>query len=314
MPIQRLETQIRDRINGRRKQHQLLGRGADWNKLCSALDVIGDTELGLDAYLNHPGVEDHGLCYLHVYGALQLLQTQQDATAQICSALGIRPQASPKLPEVREVRSSAVAHATAQQEDKTTKSNFIVRSSLSQHGFVLMTVFSDERQFVQRDVSIPKLVEQQRTALSRTLEEVLCVLDEEEMKHREQFRDEKLTGCFPPTLSYHFSKIYEAVHRADYYPLGGINVDVVAECLTKMKALLERRGEWGIYDSVNYEYELLEYPLAELKLFFSGQGTSKLNARDAHIFCAFVREQFKSLEKIAREFDEQYGSSPSEGG
>lgn len=314
MPIQRLESQIRDRINARRKQHELLNRAADWNKLCSALDIIGDTELGIDAYMNHPRVEDHGLCYLHVYGALQLLQTQQDATAQICSALGIRPQASPKIPEVREVRSSAVAHPTAQKEDKTTKSNFIVRSSLSQHGFVLMTVFSDDRQFVQRGVSVPKLIEQQKVALTRTLEEVLSILDKEEVMHREQFRDEKLADCFPPTLGYYFSKIYEAIHRADYYALGSMHVDLVAECLAKMKALLEKRGEWGIYDSVNYEYELLEYPLAELKLYFTGQSASKFNARDAYIFCAFVREQLKSLEKIAGEFDEQYASTPSDGG
>lgn len=134
MTIVALEDQIRDRINARRKQNELISRGADWNKLCSALDVIGDTELGLTAYLEHPAIEEPGLCYLHVYGALQLLQTQQDAVEQVCRTLGLRPKASPKIPEVREVRSSAVAHPTAQQEDNATKSNFIVRSSLSQYG------------------------------------------------------------------------------------------------------------------------------------------------------------------------------------
>jgi hypothetical protein len=275
--------------------------------------VVGDTELGLRAYLDHPHIEDSGLCYLHVYGALQLLQTQQDATAQICNALEIKPRASPKIPEVREVRSSAVAHPMAQQEDKATKSNFIVRSSLSQYGFVLMTVFSDDRQFVQRSVTVSKLIEQQRSSLLRTLEEVVSVLDEAEMKHREQFRDERLSACFPPTLSYYFSKIFEAIHSPTYYPLGSMHVDLVSECLSKMRALLEKRGEWGIYDSVNYEYELLEYPLAELKRFFLDRGTSKLNDQDAYIFCSFVREQFKSLQQIAVEFDEQYSTNPAKG-
>jgi hypothetical protein len=311
MNIAALEDQIRDRINSRRKQHELISRVADWNKLCSALDVIGDTEFGLTAYLEHPAIEDTGLCYLHVYGALQLLQTQQDAVEQVCRALGVRPKASPKIPAIREVRSSAVGHPTAQQEDNVTKSNFIVRASLSQHGFSLMTVFSDDRQFIERQVSVPELVNQQREALAATLEEVIQTLDAAEMKHRETFRDERLTDCFPPTLGYFFSKVFEAIHSPRYFPLGKMHVDLVAECLAKMKALLEKRGEWGIYDSINYEYELLEYPLFQLRTFFEDPAASKLSAKDAFIFASFVRTQFSSLQSIAEEIDEKYASSPA---
>lgn len=311
MKIVALEDQIRDRINARRKQHELISRGADWNKLCSALDVVGDTELGLTAYLAHPATEDPGLCYLHVYGALQLLQTQQDAVEQVCRALGIRPKASPKIPEVREVRSSAVAHPTAQQEENVTKSNFIVRASLSQRAFSLMTVFSDDRQFIERSVSVPKLTRQQRQALAETLEEIIKTLDEAEMKHREQFRDNKLADCFPQTLGYFFSKIFEAIHSPRYFPLGKMHVDLISECLAKLRTMLEKRGEWGIYDSVNYKYKLLEYPIAQLLSFFSDPESLKLNDQDAYIFTSFVQNQFKSLRKIADEFDEQYASSPA---
>ena len=202
MPIADLEEKIRDRIHARRLQNSLIKRGADWNKLCSSLDVIGDTELGLTAYLTHPPIDDAGLCYLHVYGALQILQTQQDAVEQVCRALSIKPKASPKIPDIREVRSSAVGHAPFQQEDRVVKSNFIVRASLSQRAFTLMTVYSDDRQFVQRNISVPALIAQQRTALANTLMEIIRTLDEAEMKHREQFKDEKLADCFPPTLGY----------------------------------------------------------------------------------------------------------------
>ncbi|NKC12655.1 MAG: hypothetical protein GKR94_10770 [Gammaproteobacteria bacterium] len=71
--IAQLEGAIRDRINKRRLQSLLLEHTEDWNVLCSALDVIGDTELALDAYLGHSPIQDIGLQYLHVYGALQLL-------------------------------------------------------------------------------------------------------------------------------------------------------------------------------------------------------------------------------------------------
>ena len=314
MSIAELESKIRDRINRGRKQHELLGRSADWNKLCSALDIVGDTELAFDSYLKQSHIEDAGLCYLQVYGALQLLQTQQDAVAHICSALGIKARNSPKLPHIREIRSNSVAHPAAQKEDKTTKSNFIVRTSLTQHGFTLMTVYSDETPYSQSHVSIPSLVAEQREALRGVLEEVLAKMDEAEMKHRSEHRDEKLQGVFPDVLPYYFSKIFEAIHSSTYFPIGGMHVDLVAECLTRLKQLLEKRGEWGIYDSVNYEYELLEYPLVELKSFFADRVTSKLNAKDAYIFCAFVCEQLKTLQQIARELDDEYAKSPANEG
>jgi hypothetical protein len=314
MSIAELESKVRDRINRGRKQHGLLGRSADWNKLCSALDIVGDTELAFDSYLKQPHVEDTGLCYLHVYGALQLLQTQQDAVAHICNALGIKAQSSPKLPHIREIRSSSVAHPAAQKEDKTTKSNFIVRSSVSQHGFTLMTVYSDETPYSQSHISIPSLVAEQRNALRGVLEEVLARMDEAEMKHRSEHRDEKLQRVFPDMLPYYFSKIFEAIHSSTYFPMGGMHVDLVAECLTRLKQLLEKRGEWRIYDSVNYEYELLEYPLAKLKSFFTNRAASKLNAKDAYIFCAFIREQLKTLQQIAREIDDEYAKNPAEEG
>ena len=142
--VRDLESKIRDRINSRRRQHQLLSRSADWNRLCSALDVVGDTEMGLDSYLAHEPVSDIGVRYLHVYGALQLLQTQQAAAAEICAALQLKPVASPKVPLVRELRSSSIGHPTRQKEDNRSKSNFIVRATLSQFGFTLFTVTAGE--------------------------------------------------------------------------------------------------------------------------------------------------------------------------
>jgi len=314
MSIEELNRKIRDRINRGRKQNELLGCSADWNKLCSALDIVGDTELAFDSYLNQSHIEDTGLCYLQVYGALQLLQTQQGAVAHICNALGIKAQNSPKIPHIREIRSSSVAHPAAQKENKITRSSFIVRSSLSQQSFTLMTVYSDETPHSQRHISLPNLVAEQRKTLCGVLEEVVEKMDEAETKHRSEHRDEKLQEVFPDVLPYYFSKIFEAIHSATYFPMGEMHVDLVTECLSRLKCLLEKRGEWGIYDSVNYEYELLEYPLAELKSFFAGRAASRLNAKDAYIFCAFVREQLKSLQQIAREIDDEYAKNPAEDG
>lgn len=308
--ISALEELIRERINARRKQHELLARSADWNSLCSALDVVGDTEIALDSYLQHPPVEDVGTKYLHVYGALQLLQTQQDAASAVCVALRITPTASPKIPLIRDLRSSSVGHPTRQHEDKQAKSSFIVRVSLSQFGFTLFTVTADDRPHTERTVNIPELVELQRKSLAATLTEVVDVLDEAEMKHRQQHKDKKLASCFPATLGYYFSKIFEGIHSYGKYPLGKMHVELVAECLTCIRAMLEERGDWGIHDSVNYEFELLEYPIQRLLEYFTDKQTSGLNDKDAFVFCSFLQHRLGTLQQIAGEIDETYESSP----
>jgi hypothetical protein len=177
-----------------------------------------------------------------------------------------------------------------------------------------MTVYSNETPYSQRHISIPSLVAEQRSALRGVLEEVLAKMDEAEMKHRSEHRDEKLRDVFPDTLTYYFSKIFEAIHSSTYFPLGEMQVDLVWKCLISLKELLEKRGEWGIYDSVNYEYELLEYPLGELKSFFTNRAASKLNEKDAYIFCAFIRERLKTLQQIASEIDDEYLKHPAEEG
>lgn len=295
MSISDLESKIRDRINSSRKQSELLDRSADWNRLCSSLDIVGDTELALESYLNLSEVEDIGLCYLHVYGALQLLQSQQDAVSHICHALKIKAINSPKIPHIREIRSSSVAHPAAEKVNKTTKSSFLVRSSLNHFGFNLMTVYSDETPYSQRTINIPNLVKEQREYLYKVLSEVIKMMDEAEMRHRKKHREEKLQDAFPPTLSYYFSKVFEAIHNARYSPLGEMHVKLISECLDKLKNMLVSRDEWGIYDSVEYQYELLEYPLNELKSFFSNSERTKLNQKDAYMFCSFVNEQIKNL-------------------
>lgn len=306
MSISDLETKIRDRINSARKQNELLDRTADWNRLCSSLDIVGDTELALDSYLNLSAVDDIGLCYLHVYGALQLLQSQQDAVSHICQSLKIKVENSPKIPHIREIRSSAVAHQAAEKSNKITKSSFLVRSSLNHFGFNLMTVYSDDTPYSQKTIKIPTLVKEQREYLYKVLEEVIKTMDEAEMKHRKKHREEKLQDAFPPTLSYYFSKVFEAIHSSTYFPLGEMHVDLISECLTKLENLLRTRNEWGIFNSVDYQYELLKYPLLELKSFFSSENESKLNSKDAYIFCSFVHEQIKNLQQIAVEIDEKY--------
>lgn len=160
--ISDLETAIRDSITRPRMHDTLLANRKSWNVLHSALDVIGDTELALSSYLNWEYQADVGKKYLLVYGALQVMEVQQDAVRYLCESLAVRYSRPKELAQIRGIRSSAIGHPMHEKEERTIKSSFIRRSDLTQNRFTLRTMFSDQRNDLLRQVNIVELMDVQR--------------------------------------------------------------------------------------------------------------------------------------------------------
>jgi hypothetical protein len=285
----------------------LLKNSGAWFKLCSSLDTIGDTEVALDAYESIEEPQSDGEKYLLLYGVLQVLFVQQDAVAHLSEALDIPYSADPLITEIREVRNDSIGHPTKRGGGKGRAFNFISRISIGKGGFTLMTSFADGDTKFQH-VGVPQLVESQRGILRAALSAVAEKLKEEEMKHRQEFAGKKLGDVFPQTLTYNFEKIAESVHGNKPPEFGTIHVRSVAEVVERYKAALGERGLLGAYDSITYDLELIEYPLAELGKYFANPQESKLNAQDANIFLYFVRKHFDSLIKTAGDIDGDYAA------
>ena len=308
MSIQNLEDRIREFINSGRRQSVLLKNPATWNKLCSSLDLIGDTQLAIDSHPQFHDVQDDGAIYLIVYGILQTLLLQQNAAKHIGDSLDIKVKLPKDLEDIRVIRNSAAGHPTHQKEKGLSKSCFITRVSISPTDFQLMTAYSGDKEYEFHNVSIPALIETQKQYLSEILAKVVAELERQEMEHRQKHKANKIADIFPPTISYHFSKIFEATYREDLFPLGIANIKIISACIERFKNELSIRGEWGVYDSINYHYELIEYPLKRLTAYF--EGNDDMNEKDAYIFASFLSDQIKSLEEIGKELDEQYESKP----
>ncbi len=120
--IHKQEGRIRDLINTPRKQYLLMKQMNLWSQLCSCLDVIGDTELAIAAYIHKEFSQNTGANYLAVYGLLQTLFLQQDALFHLCEALGIGDPRDnyPRLKEIREDRNASVGHPTKLKRGKHT--------------------------------------------------------------------------------------------------------------------------------------------------------------------------------------------------
>lgn len=169
-----------------------------------------------------------------------------------------------------------------------------------------MTSFSNLSEPKFTTVSIPSLLEIQGKYIAELLEQVVDELKKQEMDHRLMHKDNKLEDSFPQTLSYHLGKIYEATYTRQSFALGKVNLATVSQVLESFKNALESRSEWGVYDSVNFHYEQLEYPLQQLDLYFDGEST--FNEKDAYIFVSFVEKQFDELIEIAKDIDKEYES------
>ncbi|MBD1844458.1 hypothetical protein H6F89_13855 [Cyanobacteria bacterium FACHB-63] len=99
--IHDLEDRIRDFINSGRRQSDLPRDSATWNKLCSSLYLVGDTQIAIDAYPQLFSVKEQGVSYLIVYGILQAFLLQQDAAKHIGDALNIKVKLPKDLEEIR---------------------------------------------------------------------------------------------------------------------------------------------------------------------------------------------------------------------
>lgn len=308
MNIQDFENRIRELINGGRIQSNLLKDVADWNKLCSSLDLVGDSQLAIDSYSQFHNVQDEGASYLLVYGILQSLLLQQNAATHIGDSLNIKVKLPKDLKKIRIIRNSAAGHPTFQKEKGLSKSCFITRTSISPTSFQLMTVYTGDKEYEFHHISIPTLVETQNKYLSELLKKVVDELERQEMEHRQKHKSIKLAHIFPHTISYHFSKIFEVANSEGNLDFGAVNLKIISNCIKNFQKELSNRGEWDVYDSINYHYELIEYPLKRLEAYFNGN--DEMNTKDAYIFASFIAEQVKSLEVIAKELDQEYESEP----
>ena len=208
--IRELVTRVRRMINSPWKRNTLLQDKAYWNMMCSSLDAIEDTEVALESYCQLENIRDDGIQYILIYGVLQALIVQQDATKNLAESLGLKWETKDVLKEIRDIRNDAAGHPTKRSRKKEDAYNFISRGTMSKSGFQIMTSYRDSRPDEFKQCDLFKLIEGQRTALTTVLSDVLSNLYSEQKEHMNEFRGRRIQDLIPSTLDYPLSKIKEA--------------------------------------------------------------------------------------------------------
>lgn len=314
--MENLIEMIRDLVNEPRRLYRLIKDAARWNQICSCMDAIGDACQATAAYPEVGDSETTGARYLAVYGVLQALVIQQDAVRDICEALDKERDVlgHPRLQEIRDIRVRGAGHPTKQDRPKKKDGKLVPithhqtpRVSINSVGFDLVSASAEEGTKFS-SVRIPKLVQDQDRILSEILREVVVELRREDEQHRERFREEKLEAIFQGGLGYAFEKVFAHTRPGGEPVLGPVGLSEIRKAVDGFRLALARRGiELDTYDSIKYEYEWIEYPLQQIDAYFRGEPNCHIvDPRAAYIFVAFVQEQMKTLQGIARELDEDY--------
>ena len=308
--IYELRKKIREFIQHPRRLDPLLRNKRLWFMLCSSMDALDDTEMAIDAYIEQPGSEDKGACYLLIYGILQSLFVQQDAISDLVDAFGLSSEKDRDLQEIREVRNRAIGHPTKRKGSRKkgipASSHFIVQVSVTKTHFTIMSKYeTGETNF--EDIDVMALIQKQHAVVTRVLEEVWEALKVREREHREKFKGEKLIGIFPPTLGYMFEKLSLAAHGSDPHeaPLGAWGIQSIRKAICDFKAALEKRGILNESSHLSHCFEELDQPTRELELYLTGEH-SRLDPDNAPIYVYFVRGKVDDLQEIAKEIDQEY--------
>jgi hypothetical protein len=175
-----LESSLRDFLTEPPRQDRFLHDKPTWYQIVACLDVIGDTELALDAFLGAATRPSRGEWYLAIYGALQALVLQQDAVSHLGEALQIGYSPDSTLREIRELRNDAVGHATRRGAAPGRSFSALSRMTLSRDTFTILTTTRDPFENHFHKVELPPLIRNQKTIIAAALAAFL-----KELQHRE---------------------------------------------------------------------------------------------------------------------------------
>jgi hypothetical protein len=302
---------IRDYINGYPFKQRLLN-GRYWMQLCGSMDVIEDAQMAIDFYTSSDAKHGFAEHYLRLYGLLQALYLQQDATMHLLQALGSRRKLlnNRVIRLIRNARNESIGHPSKSYPNKKKKLgeavHFMSRDSLSKDGFKLMSSRDKKTKFLS--IPVTSFMEQQRQCLASELENLIEILKRKKRKHKERFKVEKLERIFDHA-GYACEKIHLNLGRGKHKDarFGASMVRSLQEALDTFHAALIRRS----MKKDTFAYYELEYALSELLSFYEtrlSKKQGKMSIRAASIFAYYVDEHIRVVKSIAQEIDKEYAS------
>lgn len=300
-----LVNQIHNKIERGEKQFRLMDDKVAWNRFCASVYAIEDAQCAIDAYCEMPFPDDTKGKYLYIYGLLQALFLQQDATnglsITLCTERISFKEKFPSLYQIREIRNDTIGHPTERthRQGKSTTVSYVQISQITIHkdGFHYC-LYRQENNFEFEDkfVDLSSVITEQRRCILIILSEVCTYLDKEYQEYLKKFEGIRMVEIFQ-SLNYAAEKaLYD-----DY--LAATGMDVAKSMVSKCKdALIERYGAWDALDSFHYLIKSIEELFNLLESLEVGNNYPKVK----YYLTELIFVKLKSLRDLCREVDEEF--------
>ena len=304
--IEELFHGIREVCNHPWKKELLYLDKVKWNKLWSSLDVIEDSQIAIEDYNNLPDFNSNQKGYLYTYGILQALNLQQDALRSINKALFEEDidfkTEYPSLYIIRENRNNSIGHPTNRMNGKSF--HHIGRSSICKKGFKMISYFpkGNEESMVTK-INILSCIKTQESLLTDILKKTMKKLEADVESHKSKFKNKKLADLIPHSTHYHFSKLYEYIHRE--YELIEINYNTIFETYEQVKdGIIERYTSLSALENIELITEKLDYLFKRVKRDLIDKKID--DQLELTIFIDALKSNFKELEGMINEIDKEF--------
>ena len=307
-----LTDRVRDLINHHRIQNHIMKSLGSWHQVCSSLNVIGDTVLGIEAYLKKRKIDPWVDGYLLLYGLLQLLFVQQDSIEHLSFSCDVHYSIDPALEKIREIRNDAIGHPTNRGR-KQGKRTFIQvsRPTINKESFEYLRWYEDDREMENEHVSTLKIIKLQVKLINIQLESIIEHLTNQELEHRMKYRKTRLIDLFDDSFDYWITGLTREASGVNCRGDGVYCVEKVISALSKYREALLEREEIRVESYEKNEH--LDFALDMLKGHFSRTSPEQLDARLAYILAKFISWQIDFVKESAEQVDEEYASNKIEG-
>lgn len=296
---------IRDQINHPWKRELIFSDSVKWDKVCSCMDVLGDTQLAIDSFFKLPDFSCDNGGYLFLYGLLQAFYLQQDAVNHLSKALFNKSinwkKEYPDIFWVRDLRNDATGHPTNRDNDQSF--HYITRHSVSKHSLKLTSYFPKKVKALYRDFDLIDLNAKHEKSICDVLDNVIQLLEEDLSNHKRKFKNMKLTDNIPNNLHYLTGKVYEGIYSG--YPASEIDFRIIKNSYEKIKAgLIKRYITIDALPDIKIQIEKLDFIILRLENWISTKQLYK--NKDAEIFMNGFDDRFKEFEKMLKGIDEEF--------
>ena len=299
--------EIRDIINSPLSKPELLKDKKNWNKLCSSLDNIEDSQHAINRYQDLKGFQGYE-GYLLLYGLIHAFYLQQDAINSLSRSLIDKKinykKEYPKLYRIREIRNDSIGHPTNRKHGEYHV--VINQNTINKTGFEYL-IYNDDAKTKFEYVNLTKVINTQEELSIEILNKIYSFLKKDIEEHKSNFSGNKLSDLITSNNGYFFQKLYERCYSTrkpkDFTKANILYLknDVFEKI---MEGIKERYKTIDAIAGLEHQAEKIRYIFEELLKLLDKNKYSQ--GYDAEILIDSLEHEFDELNELIKDIDREF--------